>query len=117
MREASLVCGPNALSVGVADSFLTRGRGLLARAPLAPGHGLLIRPCRSVHTWFMREALDLVGLTKSQDGEAEVTWIAQRVRPWRFRFAAKRTHQIVELPAGEVARIGLAVGSRVRLSE
>lgn len=110
--------GTPLLTATLAASFASRGRGLLGRPPLAPGQGLLIRPCNSVHTWFMRQTLDLVGLTAgaSNEDDLEVTWIAPNTRPWRFRFARGGTKQILELPSGEVDRLGLHVGARLSLS-
>ena len=35
---------------GLADAFFARTHGLLGRAALPAGEGLVIRPCRQVHT-------------------------------------------------------------------
>ena len=65
-----------------ADGFLTRGRGLLGRSELSSRQGMLIRPTWSVHTAFMRFAIDVVFL----DEDLTVLKIAQRLRPWRTAF-------------------------------
>src|SRR3972149_3739905 len=49
----------------VAASPLRRLRGLLGRAFLPAGEGILLKPARSVHTFFMRFPLD-VGFVDSQ---------------------------------------------------
>jgi uncharacterized membrane protein (UPF0127 family) len=46
--------------VKLANSFGTRLIGLLDRVSLEGGEGLLLTPCNSVHTMFMRFSLDLV---------------------------------------------------------
>src|SRR4029434_6816964 len=38
----------------VADSPVSRMKGLLGRKELKPGEGLLLRPAGSIHTFFMR---------------------------------------------------------------
>jgi len=48
----------------VADSASHRSKGLLGRTELEPGHGLWIVPCESVHTFFMKFAIDLVYLDR-----------------------------------------------------
>ena len=48
----------------VADSGPKRNKGLLGRDGLAPGEGLWIVPCESVHTFFMRFPIDLVYLDR-----------------------------------------------------
>lgn len=116
MDTLVLTKGSAQFTVAVAGSFLTRARGLLARPRLEPGRGLLIRPCTSVHTCFMRQPLDLVGLSRSEDGTAEVTWLSHDVRPWRFRWASRGTRDILELPAGEIQRTRLMVGDRLHLA-
>ena len=77
---------------------LARLRGLALRRSLAPGHGLLLRRCRSVHTFGMRFALDLVWL----DGAGRPVRVDAAVPPWRVR-AAGAAHAVVELAAGGAA--------------
>jgi uncharacterized membrane protein (UPF0127 family) len=69
---------------------------------------MLIRPTWSVHTGFMRFAIDVVFLDK----DLSVLKVAQRLRPWR---AASRwgAHQALELPEGECERLGIRVGDRL----
>jgi len=89
----------------IADGPFMRMRGLLGRKSLSRGQGLLIRPTWSIHTWFMLFAIDVVFL----DRELRVLKIKQQLRPWRAA-ARWRAHSALELPAGECARLGLAVG-------
>ena len=51
-------------SVDVADTSAKRRTGLLKHDRLEPGHGLWIKPCESVHTFFMKFAIDLIYLDK-----------------------------------------------------
>ena len=93
----------------VASSFLARFRGLMLTSSLEPGTGLLFPRTRSVHTHFMRYAIDVVFL----DDRQRVVRIAAGLRPWRFA-AAKGAAAVLELPAGECARLGLAEGDELR---
>jgi uncharacterized protein len=92
----------------VADSFLTRLRGLLGRHELPSGEGLLISPCSSIHTWFMRFPIDVVFLER----DLRVVGVAADVRPWRLRWR-KGARQVLELAAGEAAARGIHVGDRL----
>ena len=49
-----------ASAVEIADTSATRRRGLLGRDGLDPSAALIIVPCSSVHTFFMRFAIDVV---------------------------------------------------------
>ena len=89
----------------VADSPVSRMKGLLGRSELRPGEGLLLRPASSIHTFFMRFPIDAVFLDKG----LRVLRISDELRPWRA--ASRRgAHAVLELPAGEWARRGLEPG-------
>jgi uncharacterized membrane protein (UPF0127 family) len=96
----------------VAESFLTRLRGLLGRSVLPRGEGLLIVPCGSVHTWFMRFPIDVVFL----DRDLRVVGVAADVRPWRLRWR-KGGKRVLELAAGQAAARGIGVGDRLALAD
>ena len=94
----------------VAENPLTRLKGLLGRRRLGRGEGLLLRPVNMIHTSFMRFAIDAVFL----DRDLTVVSIAEDVKPWRF--AGRRgARAVLELGAGESARLGLRARDRLRL--
>lgn len=95
-----------------AESFRDRLLGLLFRAPLGPGQGLLIAPCGSVHTFGMRYAIDVVFL----DRRGRILKIVHRLVPWRAA-ACAGADQVIELAAGEAARLGLVRNQRMRLTQ
>ena len=86
-------------------------RGLLGRDGLAQGEGLLIKPCGSVHTFFMRFPIDVVFL----DRELSVVDVRPELRSWRTA-GARGAKVTLELAAGEAARLGIASGMRLRLA-
>jgi hypothetical protein len=81
----------------IAGSGSTRRKGLLGRDGLAPGEGLWIVPCESVHTFFMRFPIDLVYL----DRENRIRKVRSAVGAWRMS-ACFSAHSVLELPAGTV---------------
>ena len=89
----------------VATSFAARFRGLMGVADLPAGQGVLFPGTSSVHTHFMRFPIDVVFL----DDERRVVAIRPKLRPWRFA-SAKGARSVLELAAGECARVGLAKG-------
>src|SRR5436305_11365672 len=96
----------------LADTALTRMKGLLGRKDLPRGEGILLRPASSVHTGFMHFPIDVVFL----DRENRVLKIAQAVAPWKAA-AAKGAKAAVELPAGESERRGLDVGEKLYVGD
>ena len=64
----------------IADTWWTRFRGLQLQKELPAESGLLLHPCSSVHTCFMRFPLNLIFL----DQQGSVVECRAGVRPWRF---------------------------------
>ena len=79
---------------GAFDST-TRNRGLLGRDCFSPGSALILAPCTSVHTWFMRFPIDVLFVGKG----GEIKKIRPGVGPWRMA-VAWNSFAVVELPAG-----------------
>jgi uncharacterized membrane protein (UPF0127 family) len=63
----------------LAETALTRMRGLLGRSNLPSGEGILLRPASSVHMAFMRFAIDAVFL----DRDLRVLKVSADLKPWR----------------------------------
>lgn len=82
-----------------AQGFGQRARGLLGRAGLEPGEGLWLRPCRQVHTMFMRFAIDAVFL----DRDLVVVGVCSPLLPWRLSPLFWRARSCLELAAGAAA--------------
>ncbi|HWF74423.1 MAG TPA: DUF192 domain-containing protein [Solirubrobacteraceae bacterium] len=94
----------------IADRPLTRMRGLLGRSGLDAGEGILLTPAPSIHTAFMRFAIDAVLL----DSELRVVKIAADLGPWRTA-GARRARAVLELAAGEADRVGLELEDRLEV--
>jgi uncharacterized membrane protein (UPF0127 family) len=97
-------------TVSVANTPISRMVGLLGRATLAEGDGLVLDPCSSIHTWFMRFPIDVAfvrpdGIVVRQVG---------RMAPFRLVWAAGAAFAI-ELPAGTLDAHGVREGHRLRL--
>ena len=97
--------------IAVADSSLTRLIGLVGRRGLDAGEGLWIMPSSGIHTFAMRFAIDAVGL----DGKGRVVRLWCAMKPWRVSAIDLKVRSVVELSAGEIARLGLAVGDHVEV--
>lgn len=82
--------------VSGAETFRLRLLGLMFRAGLPQGEGLLIRPCRAVHTHFMRFPIDVLFL----DRESRVVHLIPAMAPWKLSPTIKDADAVLELPAG-----------------
>jgi uncharacterized membrane protein (UPF0127 family) len=98
----------------VANSFLTRGFGLILRSRLSDGEGLLITKTGSITMFFMRFAIDALFVDRSM----RVLRVAGNLRPWVPAVGAPRgTDSVLELPAGTAARTRTQAGDELISSE
>ncbi len=89
----------------MADTPLTRLKGLLGKKTLAPGEGLLLSPCRQVHGFMMRFPIDVVFLGKSNQ-----ILYSETLQPGKISRYIRETVYILEIAAGEVERYRLKSG-------
>jgi protein-S-isoprenylcysteine O-methyltransferase Ste14/uncharacterized membrane protein (UPF0127 family) len=94
-----------------AHTHWTRLRGLLGTGRLESGQGLWIKPCNQVHMFGMRYAIDVVFL----DDENRVLRMAHDLQPNRISPRVAGATSVLELPAGTLARVGLAAGIRLAI--
>jgi len=87
-------------------------RGLLGRAGLEPGTGMLIDAAPSVHTFFMRFPIDVVFL----DRDRKVVGVRHRLAPWRVA-GARGAVAALELRAGAAAEAGIQGGDVLVLDD
>ncbi|MGQ9553643.1 MAG: DUF192 domain-containing protein [Anaerolineae bacterium] len=96
----------------IADNAWTRLRGLLGRPQLRDGQAMVIRPSTGIHTFFMGYPIDVIYL----DATNHVVRSLEHLRPFRFGPIDLRTKQVIELPAGTIARSRTQEGDRIALS-
>jgi uncharacterized membrane protein (UPF0127 family) len=92
-----------------ADTFRTRFWGLLPSKSLPEGEGLLLTPCRSIHTFFMRFKIDVLYL----DQYYGIVRVYREVSPWRILPSCKKTNHVLELPAGMISATETCKGHRI----
>jgi len=100
-----------ALEVEVAATRATRRRGLLGRESLGATEGLLLSPCKAVHTVGMRFPIDVIFIDR--DGRA--VRIVPALAPWRIAMSA-RAKAVIELAAGQAEASDIRVGDLLYLA-
>lgn len=92
--------------VEVADSWWSRLRGYLGRREPGPGEGLLLVPCRAVHTYGMGFPVDVIFL----DPMGRVLAIFPEMEPWTRSPRVPGARYCLEVRAGTVDTTGTRVG-------
>jgi len=95
----------------IADSLWGRFRGLMGRASLPAGSGLLLGG-NGIHMFFMRFAIDAVFVASEGDGGAQrVVAVREGLRPWTGIVPLVRgAAAVIELPVGSIRASGTAPG-------
>jgi uncharacterized membrane protein (UPF0127 family) len=87
-----------------------RRKGLLGRDVFETSSALIIAPCFSIHTMFMRFDIDAVFV----DDDGRAVKVVQGLAPWRIA-VQPFAHAVVELPAGSLRDRPVDVGDRLYL--
>lgn len=99
--------------VEVAESFTSRLVGLLGRSGLPSGHALWIKRCGSVHTFFMRFAIDVVFL----DDALVARSVHRNLRPWRITPLRFGSLSAIEFAAGTLDATSVTRGDRLHVGD
>jgi len=101
-----------AVRVYTAGSFTGRLIGLMMKKNMPRGSGLILKPCNSIHTFFMRFGIDAVFINK----QGVVVKVMENLPACKFCAPVKGAHSVIELPAGTTRGMVLP-GNRLVLIE
>lgn len=93
------------LRVRTAGQWCSRAVGLLATRELKDPCGLWVKPCRAVHTFGLRYAIDVIFLR----ADGVVTKVVAGMKPWRMT-SCPEARTVLELRAGLANRLNIAPG-------
>jgi uncharacterized membrane protein (UPF0127 family) len=93
----------------VADNIFSRLKGLLGKKSLADGEGLLIGPCKGIHTFGMQFPIDALFLDRDNCVLAAIG----DLRPNRLTRIYPGASCVIELPAGTIASTATGTGDRI----
>ena len=99
-------------SVAVADSLLKRMKGLLGKKEMLNGEALWIKPCISVHTFFMKFPIDVLFLDKRN----RVITAIRNIQPNRLSWIYPNAVSVLELPAGILQITDTRIGDEIKIT-
>jgi uncharacterized membrane protein (UPF0127 family) len=88
-----------------------RMKGLLGREGLKANEALILEPCSSIHTFFMRFPIDVLFLDKNM----QVIRVIQNMVPNRLSPIVWVSRMAIELPAGKVSQTNTQIGDKIEL--
>lgn len=90
----------------IAGTSLKRVKGLLGRSGLKESEALLLKPCNSIHTFFMSFPIDVVFV----DSQKKVVKTISDMAPFRMSGIYFRAHLAIELLAGTISKTSTQPG-------
>ena len=95
----------------VAKTPFKRAVGLLDRKSLSIGEALIIQPCNSIHTFFMRFPIDVVFV----DTENKVIRVISSLRSFCITSVYWKSKFVIELPSGTLQNTSTVVGDSLEI--
>lgn len=83
----------------------------MGRKSLPSGGGLIIQPCNSVVSFFMRFPIDVLFI----DRDGKVCYLLPNMVPWRASRIVRQSKLVVELPMGTIASSGTQLGDEIQI--
>jgi len=85
--------------------------GLLGKKSLPAHNTLWIKNCTSIHTWFMKFAIDAVFVNK----KLQVKVVLRNVKPWRLTRIYFSTKDVFEFSSGAITESNVQVGDQLNV--
>lgn len=95
----------------IAISFLSRLKGLMFKKELKKGEALIIKPCNSIHTFFMNFPIDVVFMNKND----KVVKVIERMKPYRISKIYFKANYVIELPVDTIKSSKTAEGDIIEI--
>lgn len=90
----------------LANTFVTRLKGLMFKKSFEENSAIMICPCKIIHTFFMKFSIDVIFLSKDN----RVLNITENMFPGKISPLIMDSKTILELPAGKVKETELKKG-------
>lgn len=95
-----------------AAGFFGRLVGLLDRAGLKKGEGLILDPSNSIHSFFMRFSFDAVFVNK----ERRIVGLLRSFKPFRVSPVFFASRMTLELPSGTINASATEIGDEILIT-
>jgi hypothetical protein len=79
-----------------AKTFLERLKGLMFITNMEDNTALVLEPCNSIHTFFMRFPIDVIFTSK----EGRVLHVIEGMKPFKISKIVKGARYAIEMPSG-----------------
>lgn len=97
----------------MAENFFSRSVGLLARKSLSEDEALIIKPCCSIHTFFMKFPIDVIFVNRKN----KIVALHQNVPANIILPIYFSSHYVIELGAGQISVKNIQKGDIINIDK
>ncbi len=90
-----------------------RLKGLLGRTSLSSNEALVLSPCNSIHTFFMRFVIDAIFI----DSGGKVLRLYPHLKPNRLTGIHWKAKEVIEVASGTIEQWNIKVGDTLKFEE
>jgi len=87
-----------AKDIVIANTPFKRMKGLLGKKEFREGQALILKPCNSIHTFFLRFAIDVIFVDKHN----KIIEAISHLKPFRLTCVYWLSALAIELPSGTI---------------
>ncbi|OGX45730.1 MAG: hypothetical protein A3G38_01985 [Omnitrophica WOR_2 bacterium RIFCSPLOWO2_12_FULL_51_8] len=96
-----------------AYTVLQRFKGLLGRKHFVDSDALVLKPCNSVHTFFMQFPIDILFVDRNR----RVVKVISNLKPFRLSEACLKAIFAIELPSGKIQQTFTTPGDTIVIGD
>lgn len=94
-KQNNIILADNVI---MADTIFKRMKGLLGAKEIKKGYALILNPCNSIHTFFMRFPIDVLFLNKNN----QVIKVVHSIKPFRLTNIYLNSSLAIEFSSGTI---------------
>jgi uncharacterized membrane protein (UPF0127 family) len=95
----------------VAENFFDRLKGLLGKDNLPANTCIIISPCKSIHTFFMKFTIDVIFIDKNY----KVIEIIKNIKPCKTSKYIKKAWAVIEISNDSIISSKVSVGEELEI--
>jgi len=102
-----------AKNVTIAGNIFQRLKGLLGTKSLSQNYALIIKPCSSVHTYFMQYNIDVAFVDKDN----KIIAMVHDLAPFKISNIYFNSAFCIEFPSGTLKKTSTTIGDTIVLGQ
>lgn len=95
----------------LADTFFSRFVGWMFKQSVHNMEAILLEPCNSIHTFFMRNSIDVIFLDKDN----LVIYLKKEMVPYSFTPIFKNACKVIEFKLGTISHFNICAGDKINV--